>query len=483
MSTETSSCEISCNYATRSLVWLVALLARPAVDRRGGRVNRHAADPLRHEGQGADRLERQARRRRRQGRVDPRLALDGRRHRRRATRSPFARAAARRRTPPSGNAWPPGSKLPMSDNGIIVTLSGCRAGQDDHVRRQAGEGHVQARASFRTASGCRWLDGNLTSSACPPPQALAATTADEDYPAVAPRRRTARCTSLTSSFTRGKDFQGARERPATPESGPDRRPARHRPVRMIEKPEDLDYLAQPAGGEQIYLRIRTRRHVERADRRDRRQARALSPRRRGRRRRPRLGLLFRASRRRQEPRPRQLGADGPQLRRRRQATPASRSTSATPPGPTSCPRRRPIPTGKVVGHVGRRARGEVPRLRRVSRTARSSRTPQRVSEFDGQRMGARHRRRRARATSPSPGTRTTKATTTLRRDAQRATASFGKPQAVAASLAFEVRPSLAYDATAALDRLRRERRPVGQGLRRAEEEGHSALPDGPLAGA
>jgi GGDEF domain-containing protein len=49
--------------------------------------------------------------------------------------------------------------------------------------------------------------------------------------------------------------QGPRERPTTPESGPTVGPLAQGEVKKIEKPEDFDYLAQPAGGEQIYLRI------------------------------------------------------------------------------------------------------------------------------------------------------------------------------------------------------------------------------------
>ncbi len=86
----------------------------------------------------------------------------------------------------------------------------------------------------------------------PTAQALAATSADEDYPAVA-TAKDGTVYAVYLAFTRGRDFQGPRETLATPESAP--AAAAGGAVRMIEQPGDLDYLAQPAGGEQLYLRL------------------------------------------------------------------------------------------------------------------------------------------------------------------------------------------------------------------------------------
>ena len=87
----------------------------------------------------------------------------------------------------------------------------------------------------------------------PAATSLAETMADEDYPAAAVGKDGTVYVAYLA-FTRGKDFQGARERPTTPESGPNTGPLATGEVRKIEKPADFDYLAQPAGGEQIFLR-------------------------------------------------------------------------------------------------------------------------------------------------------------------------------------------------------------------------------------
>jgi hypothetical protein len=99
-------------------------------------------------------------------------------------------------------------------------------------------------------------DGNLFIERVPAAEELAGTTADEDYPAAA-RGKDGRLYVAYLAFTHGKDFLGPRERPSTPESGPNTGPLATGPVKKIEKPEDFDYLAQPAGGEQVYLRVRT----------------------------------------------------------------------------------------------------------------------------------------------------------------------------------------------------------------------------------
>jgi hypothetical protein len=145
-----------------------------------------------------------------------------------------------------------GGKLPMNDNGIVATLSGVDANTE--VSFEAGPGKASIKLSELTY-GARVikLDGNLIIERAPAVATLAESMADEDYPAVA-TAKDGTVYLVYLAFTRGKDFQGARERPATAESGPNTGPLAQGVVKKIEKPEDLDYLAQPTGGEQIFLR-------------------------------------------------------------------------------------------------------------------------------------------------------------------------------------------------------------------------------------
>ncbi|HSU65482.1 MAG TPA: hypothetical protein VLJ39_01295, partial [Tepidisphaeraceae bacterium] len=142
-----------------------------------------------------------------------------------------------------------GGKMPVQDNGIIATLGGVKA--DTEVTFEAGPGNVKLKLSD-LPYGARLikLNGNLIIERVPTSVPLAESMADEDYPAVATAKDgTIYLTYL--AFTRGKDFQGARERPATSESGPVSGPLAAGQVRKIEKPEELDYLAEPTGGEKI----------------------------------------------------------------------------------------------------------------------------------------------------------------------------------------------------------------------------------------
>src|SRR5207302_4380350 len=146
-----------------------------------------------------------------------------------------------------------GQKLPVADNGIIVTLSGTAA--DSDITFEAGPGkHTFKLADLPYGKRMNPLGGNLSIERVPPAAEVAGTMDDEDYPSVA-RAKDGTIYLAYLAFTRGKDFEGARERPTTPESGPVSGPLAVGEVKKIEKPKDLDYLAEPVGGEQVYLRI------------------------------------------------------------------------------------------------------------------------------------------------------------------------------------------------------------------------------------
>lgn len=162
------------------------------------------------------------------------------------TRRGTAQNAAQRQQVAGGLA------LPMQENGIVVTLSGCRAEEDLKFETKPVQGTFRL-GQLPYGERLPLAEGSVTVERVPSAQALVASTADEDYPAVA----TASDGTLYVvylSFTRGRDFQGLRERVASKESGPDEG-LFGTPVRTIEQPGDLDYLTQPVGGEQIYLRI------------------------------------------------------------------------------------------------------------------------------------------------------------------------------------------------------------------------------------
>ncbi|MCA9058135.1 MAG: hypothetical protein KDA85_06530, partial [Planctomycetaceae bacterium] len=144
-----------------------------------------------------------------------------------------------------------GQQMPMNDNGIIVTLTG--VGQDDRVEFQSQPATFAFQLnelSFGSRVGK--ASGNVMIELVPTVHPLATTHADEDYPAVA-AGPDGSLYAVYLAFTRGRDFQGVRERPSTPDS-----PAATiggGPVKIIENLIDFDYLAQPTGGEQIYLQI------------------------------------------------------------------------------------------------------------------------------------------------------------------------------------------------------------------------------------
>ncbi|MCA9063675.1 MAG: hypothetical protein KDA96_11470, partial [Planctomycetaceae bacterium] len=144
-----------------------------------------------------------------------------------------------------------GQQMPMNDNGILVTLRGVR--RNDPIRFQTQPASLTFSLND-LSSGRQHRDatGSVLIELVPTVQPLATTQADEDYPAVAVGSD-GTVYAVYLAFTRGRDFQGVRERPSTPASPAPTLGAG--PVKYIENPLDFDYLAQPTGGEQLFLRI------------------------------------------------------------------------------------------------------------------------------------------------------------------------------------------------------------------------------------
>ena len=144
-----------------------------------------------------------------------------------------------------------GQKLPITDNGIIVTLRDCPV--DEPVTFETKPATVTFTIDqLAYGETLTKAEGNVQIERVPTVSDLASTHADEDYPA-AVTAPDGTVYAVYLAFTRGRDFQGAREELATPESPAAQGAATQ--ARMIEKPADLAYLAQPAGGEQLYLRV------------------------------------------------------------------------------------------------------------------------------------------------------------------------------------------------------------------------------------
>jgi hypothetical protein len=146
-----------------------------------------------------------------------------------------------------------GGKMPMGDNGFTAVMTGVKP--DTSITFDTQPGKYEFKLSDvpygKTLSA---LDGNLQIERVPAAHELATTTDDEDYPAIATAKDGTTYVAYVS-FKHGKDFQGVRERPATPESGPNAGPNMTGRIVHLEKPEDFDYLGQPTGGEQLFLRV------------------------------------------------------------------------------------------------------------------------------------------------------------------------------------------------------------------------------------
>ncbi len=149
-----------------------------------------------------------------------------------------------------------GGKMPISDNGILVTVADVNPKSEVTFDAKAGKANFKL-SDLPYGKPLLAMEGNVQIERVPVVTEFAGSIEDEDYPAAVMAKDGTLYVAYLS-FAHGKDFQGARERPATPESGPNSGPLAAGAVKRIEKPEDLDYLAQPAGGEQIYLRVRAK---------------------------------------------------------------------------------------------------------------------------------------------------------------------------------------------------------------------------------
>ncbi len=164
-----------------------------------------------------------------------------------STRRPGAQGAGEKKIVAAGG------KLPIADNGFIAELSGTQP--DTSITLDTAPGKYEFKLSdLPYGKLITALDGNLQIQRVPVAREIAVTTEDEDYPAVTTAKDGTTYLAYVS-FKHGKDFQGARERPATPESGPVSGANMTTPIKHLDKPEDFDYLAEPTGGEQLFLRV------------------------------------------------------------------------------------------------------------------------------------------------------------------------------------------------------------------------------------
>lgn len=145
-----------------------------------------------------------------------------------------------------------GKRAPLGDNGVVLKLTGTTPATQVQINAGA------VKAAFKLADlpyGKRLVEmkGNFEVERTPSVEPLVMTEADEDYPAAAVAPDGTIYVAWLA-FTRGKDFGGHRERVATPEVKPNTTVLSVGPLKTISKPEDLDYLAEPTGGEKIFVR-------------------------------------------------------------------------------------------------------------------------------------------------------------------------------------------------------------------------------------
>ena len=141
---------------------------------------------------------------------------------------------------------------PVLDSGIVVTLSDLSPDSKVDVKTPAGDFSFNI-ADVPYGTRVNKLKGHVEIERVPAVVAAAQTASDEDYPAAAMAKDgTAYVAYL--SFTRGKDFQGERERPTAfgvAPTNPNLNPGK---IKKINEPKDLDYLREPTGGDRLYLR-------------------------------------------------------------------------------------------------------------------------------------------------------------------------------------------------------------------------------------
>jgi hypothetical protein len=146
-----------------------------------------------------------------------------------------------------------GKKMPIGDNGVIITLSDVMPSSEIAIATKPGEVKFKL-SDLPYGKRLMRFDGNIEIERAPVAAVIAETAADEDYPA-AIADKDGNVYVAYVAFTRGKDFPGTRESVATPEVKQTSEALAAR-SRLITKPEDFDYLAQKTGGDQVLLRVR-----------------------------------------------------------------------------------------------------------------------------------------------------------------------------------------------------------------------------------
>ena len=146
--------------------------------------------------------------------------------------------------------------MPFGDNGVIITLADTHPSSEIEIAFAGKPDPVKFKLSAIPYGQRlqRWQN-NLEIERCPAVAPLAETDADEDYPAAAVAKDGTVYVAYVA-FTRGKDFLKQRESLATPEVTPKKTGPNAVPPRIIAKPADFDYLAEKTGGDRVWLRVR-----------------------------------------------------------------------------------------------------------------------------------------------------------------------------------------------------------------------------------
>ena len=140
----------------------------------------------------------------------------------------------------------------VPDSGVVLTLGDLTPDSKMHLKTAAGEMEFSL-GDVPYGKRLPGLDGRVEIERVPAVVAVAQTAADEDYPAAAMAKDgTAYVAYL--AFTRGADFQGVRERLSAFDMAPQTPVLNPGQLRRIDKPQDLDYLREPVGGERLYVR-------------------------------------------------------------------------------------------------------------------------------------------------------------------------------------------------------------------------------------
>jgi hypothetical protein len=145
-----------------------------------------------------------------------------------------------------------GHPMPIGDNGVIITLADVLPSSEIVIATKPAEVKFKL-SELPYGKRLMQLQGNIEIERSPTATPIADTAADEDYPAaVADKDGTVYVAYV--AFTHGKDFPGTREALATPEVKPTSE-ALAAKARLIANPEDFDYLTQKTGGDQVLLRV------------------------------------------------------------------------------------------------------------------------------------------------------------------------------------------------------------------------------------